>query len=428
MLRLEMNQDFKDIIAIEITSVSDKAPICPFIVGEPGIGKSSVIRAMCEEHGWHFFELLCNQLGDRADLTGCRSVKVEEKVNGLVEETWKQIFFPHQSIQDAITCARNNPDDIVVLFLDEINRTSADITSAILSFTTARSIGTFKFPDNVRFIVAGNDKGNVTAIDTASISRFAKYALKPNAKTWMEYTKDADTLNPYIAQVLTINPALIFCKNCEIVSSTVSGDDGDEIENEYEAFDDVAEGFEQITTPRTISGLNAFLNKCSLDQLTNYVGTIMKDEETGEDTSLLQTIVYGHVGHTAFGIEVCRVIADDVAKGQMQKAASVVKPTMPKAYKTLKKCADRQTRDDMIRNMTDDEKSAVLLYAVWEPKDNADLIEAIAQNYTQALLTGAYQPQFTNLKSHDELNVDNYAALINTNTQIGATMKAVLGD
>ena len=156
IIKGEMTQDFKDILATEVNDVSKEAPICPFICGEPGIGKSSIVKAMCEEKGWDFFELLCNQLGDRSDLTGCRSVKSEETVTGKNEEIWKQIFFPHQSIQDAITCAKNKPNDIVVLFLDEINRTSSDITSAILSFTTARKIGTYTFPDNIRFIIAGN--------------------------------------------------------------------------------------------------------------------------------------------------------------------------------------------------------------------------------------------------------------------------------
>lgn len=426
MMNLEMNKDFRDIIAIEVESVSAQTPICPFIMGEPGIGKSSVIRAMCEERGWHFFELLCNQLGDRADLTGCRSIKDVETVNGKEKEIWKQIFFPHQSVQDAITCATNNPDEIVVLFLDEINRTTSDITSAILSFTTARKIGTYEFPDNVRFIVAGNDKGNITALDSASISRFSKYKLEPSATSYMDFEEN---LNPYIKQVLTANPSYIFGKSVSIVTSSVSGDDDDSYESEYESFDDNAEGFEQITTPRTISGLNAFLNACDLNKLSYYVGQISRDPDTGEDTSLLQTIIHGHVGNTLFANALCAVIAEDVSKGMLQKVTNIQKPTKPAIYKDILKCTDRQTRDTMIRNLSDEDKSAVLIYAVWEKGvNNADLIQAVAQHYTGQFFVGDYQPQFSNLKSHDELDADNYAALINSNTTIGTMMRNILGD
>ena len=425
MYEMEMNQDFKDIMRIQVSSVSDRTPICPFILGEPGIGKSSVVRAMCEENGWHFFELLCNQLGDRADLTGCRSVKTTENVSGKDEEIWKQVFFPHQSIQDAITCAKNNPDDIVVLFLDEINRTSSDITSAILSFTTARKIGTYEFPPNVRFVVAGNDKGNVVALDSASISRFFKIKLRPSAATYMGIEGQ---LNPYVKQVLTQNPGFIFGKGAPIVTSQVSdGDDGN-FTNEYEAFDE-ASGFEQITTPRTISGLNAFLNACSDAMLNHYATAIAKDAETGEEVSMLQTIVQGHVGNTPFANELCKVISTAVSSGLMQQANNVVAPTRPAVYNQIKRCADRQTRDSMIARLSDREKSEIILYACYEKGvNNADLINAVMTHFSGNVLSDGLSPQFCNLKSHDQLDPDNYAALIATGTTLAVTMKAMLGD
>lgn len=432
-IAMELGQDFKDIIATEVENVASQTPICPLIKGEPGIGKSSIVRAMCEEKHWHFFELLCNQLGDRADLTGCRSVKSEENVNGKIEEIWKQIFFPHQSIQDAITCATNNPNDIVVLFLDEINRTSSDITSAILSFTTARKIGTYVFPDNIRFIVAGNDKGNITALDSASISRFAQYTLVPSTQAYMNYEKN---INPYIKQVLTTNPSYIFCKESGLVTSTVQGDDdNDSYDATYEEFNDAAEGFQQITTPRTISGLNAFLNACDLAKLTYYVGQVYKDTETGEDATLLETIIKGHVGDTPFADALCAVIADDVSKGMLQKVNTVTAPTMPLAYKSIMNCTDRQTRNNMIAQLSDDDKSAVILYATWDKDEtnghgdlNREIITVTAQNFGKNLLTSTYQQQFSNLKNHDEMNEDNYTALINSNTALGQMIRGFLGD
>lgn len=430
-IAIEVGQDFQKLIAKEVEFVSASTPICPFIKGEPGIGKSSIIKAMCEQNGWHFFELLCNQLGDRADLTGCRSVKTIENVNGKDEEIWKQIFFPHQSVQDAITCAQNHPDEIVVLLLDEINRTSADITSAILSFTTARTIGTYTFPDNIRFIVAGNDKGNIQALDSASISRFAQFTLIPSATAWM---KNEPNLNPYIEQVLKANPSYIFCKESGIVTSTVQDDDGDTYDAEYEEFDDAAEGFQQFTTPRTISGLNAFLNNCDLSELTYYVGQTYKDSDSGEDATLLQCIIKGHVGDTPFADAICTVIAEDVSRGMLQKANTVTAPTEPAVYKSIMRCTDRQTRNDMIAQLSDDDKSALILYATWDKTEaggrgdlNREIIAVAAQTYNNNLLAGQYQQQFTNLKSLDQMNEDNYAALVNSGTPLGTMIGSFLG-
>lgn len=428
MIEINLDKDFADIMAIEVESVSKSAPICPFVAGEPGIGKSSIVKAMCKERGWHYFELQCNQLGDKADITGCRSVKdTVIRKDGSTEEIWKQIFFPHQSLQDAITCAQDNPDDIVVLFLDEINRASSDVTSAVLSFTTARKVGTYEFPTNVRFITAGNDKGNVTSLDSASISRFSTYKVRPTAAAFLEYM---DTrINPYIKQVLTANPDYILCKNSAIVTSTVSGDDGDSYDSEYEAFDDSAEGFEQFTTPRTIEGLNEFLNACDSQKIAYLTGQVSRNIDTGEDISLLQAIVHSHVGDTLFANAVCALIADDVARGVMQKATNLVAPKPSAGYKALCKCTDRQTRDSMIANMSDDERSEVLLYAVYEKgKDNSDLINSVASKFGGQCLTKDFQPQFSALKAHDELDNDNYTALINSGTPLGNMMRNILGE
>ena len=426
MKTLIMDNNFKKILTIEVEIVSKTTPICPFIMGEPGIGKSSVVKSMCQENGWHFFELLCNQLADRSDLTGCRSIKTTETINDKIEEIWKQIFFPHQSVQDAISCAKNNPNDIVVLFLDEINRTSSDITSAILSFTTSKTVGTYKFPDNVRFIVAGNDVGNINALDTASMSRFAKYKLIPTASTYMEIEPN---LNPYIKAVLTANPELIFCKSNAIATSISEDENGENITNEYEAFDDEAAGFEQITTPRTISGLNAFLNACDLATLSNFVGTITRDSSTGEEISLLKTIITGHVGDTEFADKLCAVIADDISRGLMQKANNVPKPAMPSIYTDIKRCANRQTRDAMLANMDNETMSPVILYAIYEKDvDNRDLIDALAKNYNGELLSGEYQKQLITLKTYDELDMDNYSALVRSNTPLGNMTRSLLGE
>lgn len=429
MYKFKMDSDFIKIITKALDTSSADAPVCPILLGEPGIGKSSIVKAICEANGWGFFELLCNQLGDRADLTGCRTVKeLALDKDGKEQEVWKQVFFPHQSVQDAIVYAERNPNQRVILFLDEINRTTSDITSAILSFPTARKCGSYTFPDNISFILAGNDKGNVVAIDSASITRFIKYPLKPDARAWMEYESNKGKLNPYIEQVLKANPELIFCKPVNTIASTVQGDDGDDLVNEYEAFDDVSEGFEQLTTPRTISGLNAYLNSCSLADLTDLTTKTIKDDDTGEDLTYLEAIVFGHVGRTQFALDLCKTVAEDISRGQLQKATNIVIPKATPAFKSLKKCTDRQTRDDMIRQMSDDDKSAVLLYAVYEDKDNTDLINAVVSQFNQPLLTGGYQPQLANLKTHDKLNADNYAALINSGTQFADMLKNILGD
>ena len=141
-------------------------------MGEPGIGKSSFTEALAEAMDTKCFVLPVNQLADKADLTGARLVPYEQ-ADGTT--SYKQVFFPHQVIMDAIDYAVANPREWPILFLDEINRTTPDVTSASLSMPTMRAIGSIKLPSNLRLMIAGNDKGNVTTLDEASLSRFAIY-------------------------------------------------------------------------------------------------------------------------------------------------------------------------------------------------------------------------------------------------------------
>ena len=238
-----------------------------------------------------------------------------------------------------------------------------------------------------------------------------------------------EELNPYIKQVLENNRNLIFCKTSNMKTSTVQGDDGEMFENEYEAFDDMAEGFDQITTPRTLSGLNAFLNACDFDTLKYYVSSISRDAETGDEVSLLQVIIDGHCGDTEFTSKLIEVIATAINQGAIQKATTIKKPTKTKLYKDIMKCTDRQTRDNMIQSLSDDDKSSILLYAIWEKGvDNSDLINTVAKSYQGTLLTQPYQQELSMLKTHDELDTDNYTALIASGTTIGTMMRQILGD
>ena len=427
-LKFSFDNIFKTWMKTEVESVSKEAPVCPLWLGEPGIGKSSIAKAICEENGWLFFELLGNQLSDRADITGCRSVMSEEMIDGKKEQIWKQIFFPHQAIQDAITSAKQNPDKIVVLFIDEVNRVNTDITTALMSFMTARKVGSYTFPDNIRFVAAGNDKGAVVPLDTATRSRFVICNVEPDVDGWMAHE---GTVNAYIKAVLTANPELIFCKPNNFVTSQVKRDDDDDdmYDAVYETFDDDAEDMALFTTPRTLSGLNALLNAMTKDDIAAAFSNKRRNPDSGEDVCYLEMMIKSHIGDTEMASKLLALIADDIVKGTLKKAQTSVAPKKPKFWKNLIACADRDTRCTMIDNMSDEEKSAAILYAVYEKNvDNSDLIETIAKSYSGSILSKDDHPALAALKSQDDLNEDNYNALIHSGTSLGDMIRLTVGE
>lgn len=273
----------------------------PALLGEPGIGKSSLIADLARHFKTQVFTLAVNQLADRADLTGVRMVKDDATGN------WSQKAFPHFRIMEAIQYAIDNPKEFPILFLDEFNRATSDITSAILSFQTERSIGSINFPDNLRLIVAGNDKGNVTSLDKASISRFAVYHVKPDLDTFMSI----QTLNPFIMAVLTKHPEDLTALEYERNSSNTADDDAADDSDQDEAFsvDDFAfmseESFAQITCPRTITYTSEWLNTMGLnksgsDKERELLGAMFTDMTDADEDNVLMAAIEAHVGQTTF--------------------------------------------------------------------------------------------------------------------------------
>lgn len=272
----------------------------PALLGEAGIGKSSLVEDLAREFKTNVFVLPVNQLGDRADLTGVRATQDEK--TGL----WSQTAFPHSTIMSAIQYAIDHPDEHPILFMDEFNRASADITSAILSFQTLRSIGAVEFPDNLRMMVAGNDKGNVTSLDEASISRFAVYRVRPDLETFMSI----QTLNPFVQAVLTKHPEDLMAEQVLRNNSDASSDDDQDDDSENKSdltnFDFMSEeSFVQVTRPRTISYISQWLdtmglNKSGSDKEKELLGNLFSDMSESDDNNILLAAIEAHVGQTTF--------------------------------------------------------------------------------------------------------------------------------
>lgn len=403
---------------IEIIRLELEVGAVPALIGEPGIGKSAFADDLAASMHTKAFTVPCNQLADKADLTGARLVPYE--LNG--ETKYRQDFFPHRVIQDAIDYARANPRETPILFLDEINRSTSDVTSACLSLPTARTIGSETLPGNLRLMVAGNDKGNVTALDEASLSRFSIYHVEPDAQTLIGILGDA--LHPAVKAVLTKYPHLVFAKSTPS-AILVDGKDDDDDDTTTAAYADLLDGGEemlQLTTPRTIDSMNRFLNQIDPATLQEYfqATTIVN----GKETTVLQEVVEAHVGNTEFSTQLLSEIAVTLTTGAGQVNQRLMAPK-PNCFESLKTAATVDEVAEKIKDLTDHEKSGSLLYALFERADNRVIIEQLAQQTT------GFEAQDTSLLvqlgAAGHLDTQNVDVLLGTGTGIGETSKIVLG-
>ncbi|MFE7118669.1 AAA family ATPase [Streptomyces sp. NPDC057654] len=348
----------------------------PALMGEPGIGKSSFVESLAYSMGTLAFTLPCNQLADKADLTGARLVPYT-KDDGT--QNHKQVFYPHQVIQECIDYAEKNPREWPILFLDEINRTTSDVTSGALTLITLRRMGYVELPKNVRIIVAGNDKGAVTSLDEASLSRFTIFHVEPDAATLMSVL--GDNLNPWVKTVLTTYPALIFQKSTPVaIVADGQDDDGDDNVTMADLFDG-GEEMNQLTTPRTIDNVSKWLNVTDPQQLAQYLATPVQIGD--RETSQLNEAIEAYVGDTMFTTQLVATIAQDLASNAGSVQQNRVNVPKPNCYQSLKTATTVTDMAAIIGTLTNNEKSGSLLYALKESEDNKRLIEQLTPAITQ---------------------------------------------
>lgn len=376
--------------------------LIPMLLGEPGIGKSSWVEDLAKDMGTKCFTLAVNQLADKADLTGARLIPVKLD-NG--ETTYKQYFYPHAVIHDAIEYAKNNEDETPILFMDELNRTTPDVTSEALSIPTLRSIGSVKLPKNLRVITAGNDKGNITSLDEASISRFVLYKVEPDTDTFIKLD---DNLNKYVKETLDKNPELIFCKKVEIVKG--EDDEGNVYEEDLsiDDFGDFDEDMNQITTPRTIMGTSLWLNSLSDYDIKKLIN------EENNNVSLLEECIIAHVGETLFANKLLETIVEDFQNKVMVNITN--KPKMPLKYNNLKKITKRDELEEEINKLSDEDKMDTLVYALYENNDNENLIIPLSKSFDK--ITGDKLRNLISLINQSEVNKDNYDLFLKQNTKL----------
>lgn len=385
----------------------------PMLLGEPGIGKSSWTESLAASMQTKCFTLAVNQLADKADLTGARLVPTGNN------DGYKQVFYPHEVIMDAVDYANDHPRETPILFLDEINRTTADVTSAALSIPTMRRIGSVRLPANLRVMIAGNDKGNITSLDEASVSRFVLYRTEPDTQTFLDLS---DNINPFIRNVLTKNPSLIFCKSIDVAvaNSDANNDDDDDKKQQILNIDDIitdGEGMQQITTPRTIMALSDWLNAFDKDEFIQLMATPATVE--GIETNALMEGIVGHAGYTNFSI----CVEDEIRNGvnSLSAAAASKTPKAPHCYSEIKQQNDMTSLQAYIAGLNEAELSACITYAIYEKVDNRMILLELLKVANK--LTPEDTGMIMNMIGGELYDRENWETVVNSKTKIGAFLE-----
>ena len=140
-----------------ISMIDSKIPV--FVWGNPGVGKSSIIKQIANDKAMEFIDLRLSLL-DPTDLRGIPFFDVNNK-----SAVWaKPEFLP-----DTNSLAYG------ILFLDEINSAPPTVQAAAYQLILDRKIGEYTLPVNYAIVAAGNyesDRGVTYRMPTPLANRF----------------------------------------------------------------------------------------------------------------------------------------------------------------------------------------------------------------------------------------------------------------
>lgn len=403
---------FNDVLKKTVLAVLKTGRVA-YLRGEGGIGKSKFLECFASEFDFSYYHLASNQLAEKADLTAVQYEPHPTKPRK------NPVYYPHKTIQNAIDFAEDNPTEKVLLFLDEINRTSSDVASALLTLSTEREIGSERIPKNIYLVAAGNDHGNVTQLDTASISRFWVCDVEPDLETFIKVNPN---LHPIVKSVLEKNPDLLLCKESGIVTKT----DDDKNNADQEAYSleadllDIDES-RPYTAPRTITACSDWLQE--FDNATLQGLMLTPGKMNGVEVTALHEILAGFVGETAFLADLEVALTESFRKitTTPQTINNIQKPAQ---YDTIHAMPTVADIENSIINMNDTERDEMLLYCLYTSDDNDIILKALAENMTR--ISPIVANTLTTLRANGRIDDKNLASFYTNDTIITQNLKIIV--
>jgi hypothetical protein len=164
---------------------------CPiFIWGQPGVGKTAIIKQFANHLGIEVAILIASQMTPQ-DIYGL----------GRISDGHTHFYPPSMIAKEHKYC----------LFLDEFNTATADVQKAFYQLVYERTIADYKMPEGSLVIAAGNranDHAIVHTLSSALINRMINIQLLPSFKDWYDWAM-ANDIHPLILEYLHKNPTQI---------------------------------------------------------------------------------------------------------------------------------------------------------------------------------------------------------------------------
>jgi hypothetical protein len=201
-----------------------------FLWGPPGIGKSEIVHQIGKTIDAHVIDIRLS-LWDPTDIKGIPYF--DSTIN-------KMVWAPPSELPDEQMASQYKN---VIHFMDEMNSAAPAVQAAAYQLVLNRRVGTYKLPDNVLIVAAGNreaDKGVTYRMPAPLANRFIHLEMKVDFDDWFDWAT-TNRIHKDVAGFLQFSKKDLYDfdpksnsrsfatpRSWTFVSDLLSDDDGDE--------------------------------------------------------------------------------------------------------------------------------------------------------------------------------------------------------
>ncbi|WP_426348414.1 ATP-binding protein [Alloiococcus sp. CFN-8] len=189
----------------------------PLIIGESGIGKTSLIKKLCRKEGYYLITIDANLLKE-GEIGGLPTVE-EAEIHGPQgsRKIKRTVYAAHTKLMEIQEVLDNKKADKILLFIDELNRCDHAVQQELMNLILNREINGFKMPEEVRVAAAMNPSGRyegfenseyqVVDMDPAQEDRFVWLYMDSEAKEWISWGMSSEgNIHPHVVEFIAAFP------------------------------------------------------------------------------------------------------------------------------------------------------------------------------------------------------------------------------
>ncbi|MGN0144005.1 MAG: AAA family ATPase [Clostridium sp.] len=177
----------------------------PLIIGESGIGKTSLVKHIAKENSYYLVTIDANLLK-------------EGEIGGLpLVDNKTTIYATHHKLVEITNILNKDKDRNVILFIDELNRCDHAVAQELMNLILNREINGYVLDERVKVIAAMNPSNRndefynsqyeVVDLDPAQEDRFVWIRLDSDVKEWIKWgMSEEGNIHEHIIEFLSEFP------------------------------------------------------------------------------------------------------------------------------------------------------------------------------------------------------------------------------